>query len=975
MTKNYLIVLLFCIILLPSQGQTLINTSFESADNYVLGSIHNQNKWTVTSGTGSVVNTAEYVSEGSQAVKLTASATALQVDRIDFSSNSTALAGDVYIDFRIKQRSIPTTNFAITGYDLGANTHRSFMIEFLSTGKIKIYDGSSGWATTPAYTSDSWTRISVKIDNNAAKYQIAINGVVYDKLFAFREIKNSATSFDYHSIRFSMSSGTCDAAIDNLYIGSTPVSGISFQASSTDRTISVTQPAFGTISLTPAKNTYQLNDQVTAGIAVPEHYIFSGWTGDLSGTENPKTFTVTGNMAFGANVIIDATNPPAQSTISLVQPTGATISLTPQQTTYYNGTSVKAQLTVQSGYQFNGWTGSLSGTTNPVTFIVNSNMNIGANISEIQVNPTKRIVSTVIQFKEAMSAMNPGDTVLVLDGTYNIGGLKITRGGSALKPIIIKSANLHGAKITGSTYFYTSNQSYVTYEGFDFSVEPGSTIFKMEGCNNVRITRNRFSMATSSDSTQTSKWITIGDLWDNEICNSHHNRIDHNLFDGKHDSGAWLVIDGSHGTVPAISQHDRIDHNIFRNNTPRLVNEKETVRIGVSDLCKLDAYTVVESNLFEDCDGDPEIVSVKSCKDTVRNNTFRRCAGTVCLRQGNNSVVEGNYFFGEGKTTTYAGSSIGCGGVRVYGLNHKITNNYFEGLTGSKWDATCTLTNGDVTNTSSSNSSHFLPENILFAYNTLINNKSDFEIGFDNSGAYGLAPKNNIIANNIVINNVNPIIKSFSNTSLAGVSFQNNIMYPTGTSTLGLTGVTDLQIKNADPLLIKTSCRAYNQNCNYTTPFETYKLSSSSPAINTSTGNLQTDAEGQPVVGVRDIGADEFNADAVITNGPLNEQQVGPNAPEVFTYEINTSTKITLLPVNDFSISPNPFKGSTRISMPANTDEIFTIQLYNATGQQIEFTKIANDPLFIDIATSYKGLIICIVTNKDLKYSFKLISE
>lgn len=978
MTKKSIILLFLGVGIVCLQSQTLINTSFESADNYNIGTIHNKNKWTVTSGTGEIVTNADYIKDGNQAIKISSTTTAIQLDYIAYPSNAIALSGDVYLDFWIKLINYPSVNFGISGYDLGTLTNRSFLLEFQPNGKIKLFDGSSGWATQPVYGINTWKRISIKIDNSATKCQYAIDGVVINKLFSFREIKTGATTFDFHSLRFIMDAGTANVAIDNIYIGSTPIPDIVFQSSSTERTITINQPNYGTITLTPSKTKYELNEQVIASISIPEHYVFSAWSGNLSGTENPKTFTVTGNMTIGATVIVDETNPPAQSTIIVNQAVGATITLNPQQIAYYNGTSITAQLTLQSGYQFNGWTGSLSGTTNPNTFILNGNMTIGANVSEIQVSSTKRIVSTVAQFKDALAAMNPGDTILVLDGNYALGNVKINRGGSSLKPVLIKSANLHGAKISGSSTFTLSAISYITFEGFNIDIEPMSTIFKMEACSYVRISRNWLKMKTLTVG-QTSKWITVGDVWDNEICNSHHNRFDHNLFDGKYDSGAWLVIDGSHGTVPAISQHDRIDHNIFRNNTPRLANEKETIRLGVSDLCKLDAFTIVEKNLFEDCDGDPEIVSLKSCKDTVRNNTFRRCVGTVCLRQGNNSVVAGNYFFGEGKTAVFETNTLGCGGVRIYGLNHKIYNNYFEGLTGSKWDAACTLTNGDVTNSSSSNSSHFLPENILFANNTLINNTSDIEIGFNNNGEYGLAPKNNLIINNIITNNLNPIIKSFSTTSLNGVSFQNNIMFPIGTATLGISGLTESQVKQINPELVKTNCRAYNANCDFTTPFEVYKLSSASPAINASNGSftLLADNEDQSTNGIRDIGADEFNADAVIINGPLSEQHVGPTAPEIFNYEINSSTALSVLPDKHVQISPNPFVGTTRITMPEKLTGNFRITLFNSLGQQIDKSSVCiiNESPDITINTTHKGLIICIINNGYKNYLLKLISK
>ncbi len=964
------------LVFIPIKAQTLINTSFESSDNYNIGTIHTKNKWTVTSGTGEIVSTADYIKDGNQALKISSSSSAIQVDHIAYPSNAIALTGDVYLDFWIKLISYPSVNFGISGYDLGTLTNRSFLLEFQTNGKIKLFDGSSGWATQPVYGINTWKRISIKIDNSGTKCQYAIDGVVINKLFSFREIKTGATTFDFHSLRFIMDAGTANVAIDNIYIGSNPIPDIVFQSSSTERTISLSQPTYGTITLTPSKTKYELNEQVTASISIPEHYVFSGWSGNLTGTENPKIFTVSGNMTIGATVIVDAANPPAQSTIIVNQPVGATITLTPQQTSFYNGTSISAQLTLQSGYQFNGWAGSLAGKTNPVNFVINESMTIGADVSEIQVSSTKRIVSNVTQFKEAIAAMNPGDTVYVLDGIYALGGVKINRGGSGLKPVIIKSANLHGAKITGASSFSLSAVSYVTFEGFEFDIEPMSTIFKMEGCSYVRITRNWMKMKTLS-TTQTSKWITVGEIWENPVCNSHHNRIDHNLFDGKYDSGAWVVIDGSHGLVPDISKHDRIDHNIFCKNTPRVANEKETLRIGVSDLSNLNSYTVVENNLFEDCDGDPEYVSIKSCSDTVRFNTFRRCLGTLSLRHGNNSVVEGNFIFGDGKTGLFEGSTIGCGGIRVYGMNHKIFNNYMEGLTGSKWDAACTITNGDVTNTSTSLTSHFIPENILFNFNTLVNNVSNIEIGFDNNASYGKAPKNCRIENNIVLANVNPIIKSFSPTSLAGVSFSNNIMFSTGTSSLGLTGISESQIKTINPELVKTNCRANNANCNFVAPFEIYKLSGTSPAINNSIGNdiPLFDMERQPTITIRDIGADEYNGNDEVKIGPLNNSHVGPSAPEQYSYEQNSTDTKSIVLSGKTLVFVNKTNKNLSIVFPQLLRESARVLIINSLGQILSNSKIAPNTQQAEIEINTTGIILCKIEYKEKIESYKLIIQ
>ena len=80
------------------------------------------------------------------------------------------------------------------------------------------------------------------------------------------------------------------------------------------------------------------------------------------------------------------------------------------------------------------------------------------------------------------------------------------------------------------------------------------------------------------------------------------------------------------------------------------------------------------------------MVSIKSCDNTIRYNTFLSSLGTVSLRHGHRSIVEGNYFLGEGKKI----GTDGSGGIRVYGKDHKIINNYFAGLIAQKLDAAIT---------------------------------------------------------------------------------------------------------------------------------------------------------------------------------------------------------------------------------------------------------------------------------------------
>jgi len=488
----------------------------------------------------------------------------------------------------------------------------------------------------------------------------------------------------------------------------------------------------------------------------------------------------------------------------------------------------------------------------------------------IQINPSDSS-STI---NGILSAAKPGDIITFADGSYGSSISISNLNGTADKPITIKAANKQLAKFIGSATINFENCSYIVVDGFDFiqdNININSNIFRIKNCNNIRITNNAFHLQKTGGSSTT--WLMI------DGANSHNNRVDNNIFENKKDTGKFIVIGGDNPGFTGISQYDVIENNTFRNTLERQVNESEPVRIGESKLSMYYSYTTVKNNVFERCDSDPEIVSVKSCGNTIANNTFKESLGSLSLRHGNNSVVYGNKFLGNGRTGIDASTSktIGTGGIRVYGENHKIYNNYFEGLTGTIWDAAITITNGDADNAvvgGTNLDSHFIAKNITIVNNTMVNNQHSIELGYDNTGKYSRAPIGISFINNLVTGSVNELIKVINQP--ASINFLGNIMYPQTGAVLAtyplssesyFGGLTEAQIKNIDPMLIKLG--------------DFYKLSASSPAINTAVGDyspagtyafVQKDFEDeQRLNNMPDVGADEYNINILKNNVPPSQ--------------------------------------------------------------------------------------------------------
>lgn len=490
----------------------------------------------------------------------------------------------------------------------------------------------------------------------------------------------------------------------------------------------------------------------------------------------------------------------------------------------------------------------------------------------ISFNLTSQTYSDPDDLADAVNAAAAtGGTFIVPNGTYNDFEATFQVVATEANPIIIKAETIGGVTLTGSSHFVFKKSAYITLEGFVIDGVGEDTLVKLEGCNNIRITRNVFEL----DTTESIKWVFVGGYWDDYTFQflSHDNRIDHNIFQNKTTPGHYITIDGTHNEDESIyqqSQNDRIDHNYFKNNQPRAANEKESIRIGWSEMSLSSGYTVVEFNLFEDCDGDPEIVSVKSCDNIIRHNTFLKSYGTLSLRHGNRNRVEGNYFFGGGKANgTFETSTIYTGGIRIYGTDHVIVNNYFEGLQGTGWDAPITLTQGDaIDGQSTSLSKHFRAERVTIAYNTLVDNVHGIEIGFDNNNNYNTGLKDITFANNLVTGSTNSLVSYIEGQDQGDeITWINNIMYPTGAATLTSDGSTF------------ASGEVLESNPNLTYDGTVWKSTDTSPTIASGVPTLliDEDIEGQTRPDISNAGADHYSLET-IRYAPLTPTDVGPDA-------------------------------------------------------------------------------------------------
>jgi poly(beta-D-mannuronate) lyase len=259
----------------------------------------------------------------------------------------------------------------------------------------------------------------------------------------------------------------------------------------------------------------------------------------------------------------------------------------------------------------------------------------------------------------------------------------------------------------------------------------------------------------------------------------------------------------------------------------------------LSGLSMSSSFTVMEFNLFRNCGGDPETVSIKSSDNVFRYNTFRGVPGELTLRHGNRNLVYGNYILGDGTATDH--------GIRVLGQDHKIFNNYIQGVPGSA----IFLEGG----TSDDNSGALTDFKQVFraqvVHNTVVN-AHGIQIG----GAHPLNPVDCVIANNIVQGSGSLI----DETGATNPRYLSNIVFGGG----GLMKPAD-QIRVVDPMLVKVG--------------DVFKIAAGSPAVDAANGSFSfvTDDIDGKIRSTPDVGADELSP-LPATHRMLNETDVGPDS-------------------------------------------------------------------------------------------------
>ena len=200
--------------------------------------------------------------------------------------------------------------------------------------------------------------------------------------------------------------------------------------------ITVTPSAGGTVSpnISPP---YHYGDVITLTESPNAGYNFSGWSGDGTGSSSTRSVTVTGDM----NVWATFTPIIYPLTISYAGSGGGSVTLNPSGSSYASGTVVTLTATPLAGSSFTGWSGDLSGTSNPINITMDSAKTVVAEF-------------TLIEYTVSVSASPPSSGTVSLSpnkSTYHYGDIVIL----TATPLGNSTFTGWSGGLTGSTNPYT----------------------------------------------------------------------------------------------------------------------------------------------------------------------------------------------------------------------------------------------------------------------------------------------------------------------------------------------------------------------------------------------------------------------------------------------------------------------------------------------------------------------------------------
>jgi poly(beta-D-mannuronate) lyase len=390
-------------------------------------------------------------------------------------------------------------------------------------------------------------------------------------------------------------------------------------------------------------------------------------------------------------------------------------------------------------------------------------------------NTTSISVSNIDELNDALENPKAGDEIVLVNGVWKDVEIKFRGKGTKDYPITLKAETPGKVSIEGQSYLKFGGE-FLVVEGLHFKngFSPSNAVidFKIshkdipdEISNNCRVTNCVIEDFNKPKRDNSDLWVQF---W------GRHNELSNCYIAGKTNRGPTVRV--SIAGIESINNYHQIVNNHFGPRPVKGGPSGETIQLGDSYTSMSPSYTMVANNLFEECNGEVEVISSKTNFNVFKNNVFYKSEGSLVTRHGNYVTVDGNYFIGDGVNENY-------GGIRIINTGHWVVNNYFYGLKGKSFRSPLAVMNGIP---KSPLNRYNQVTDVVVAYNTYVNCSSPWQFGVGTNIAQAdVLPKSEIrsarairttVANNIIYNEKGLESIVVENDKADGVTFKNNII-------------------------------------------------------------------------------------------------------------------------------------------------------------------------------------------------------
>ncbi len=542
-------------------------------------------------------------------------------------------------------------------------------------------------------------------------------------------------------------------------------------------------------------------------------------------------------------------------------------------------------------------------------------------------------VKNIQQLNAAIKEAKPGDEIVLANGVWKDVQIEFTGEGTEEQPITLKAETAGEVYIEGVSNLKFGGE-YLVVNGLFFrnGYTPTKNVIafridKEHLANNCKVTN-----CVILDFNQLQR--DRDDLWVQFY--GRYNQLDHNYIAGKTNRGPTVRVDLKGNK--SIKNYHKIVNNHFGPRPRKGGASGETIQLGSSYTSMSPSNTIIANNLFEECNGEVEVISSKTNFNEIRNNVFYMSEGSVVTRHGNYCTIDGNYFIGDGENEN-------IGGIRIINTGHWIVNNYFYNIIGENFRSPLAVMNGIP---KSPLNRYNQVTDIVVAYNTYLNCKSPWQFGVGTnisqkdvlplSEIRSARPLRSVVANNVIYNEVgdpNPIIE---HDKADGVKFKGNIINNQGVDfnhkerfTLDSFELTKISEDIFTPSKISSEIEAYDGF-----GFETITkdlFGNSRENSNSIGAIIKSDSKDPLILDKEKYGASWYS------------NEITPKEPQILevTSEDELATKIDAAKSGDI-ITLIP--GTYTISKSLVINKAITIQSTEAEKTEIIFTGAENSPLF-----------------------------